>query len=49
MVKTMYEASAEFITERVNVHGTNEPEALQDAATKLHDGVKLLQQTLTEE
>ena len=49
MVKSMYEATAEFITERINYHGAYEPEALQDVATNLCDSVKQLQATLTEE
>jgi len=49
MVKTMYEATAEFITERVNYHGAHEPGIIGDAVTKMCDSVNQLRETLTEE
>jgi len=49
MAKSMYETTAEFITERVNYHGAHETGGIQQAAEDLCTSVKRLQETFTEE
>ena len=45
----MYSATMEFVTERVNFHGANEPQGLQNAADDFQNAASCLRETLTDE
>ena len=45
----LYTATAEFVTERINYHGANEPKGLQNAADAFKAAADTLQKTLTKE
>ena len=49
MDENLYRVTAEFITERVNFHGQQEPGNIGKAAEKLCAAVENLRQTLTDE
>jgi len=49
MEDNMYNATMDFITERVNYHGANEPQGLQDSVDDFKTAVEILKETLTEE
>ena len=48
MVKELHEATAEFITERVNYHGTNLTAGVSEAFDDFDERMKELGETLTE-
>jgi len=45
----MYTATMEFVTERINYHGANEPKGLQDAYDKFKIAADTLQKSLLTE
>ena len=49
MDEHMYTTTAEFVTERINHHGANEPKGLQDAFEVFKEATAALQQSLTAE
>ena len=49
MKDNMYSATMEFVTERVNYHGANEAQGLQEAAGEFQSAVDCLKETLTAE